>query len=332
MDRNEIRYRITSTLLQAGDPLSLAELVDGCGIAEGDLLPVLKELVAQGSVVEGELVPDKPAPQYCWSTRWQRRAQRRSVSAVQELRAAVSALDKVPGFELDVESKPARAFYDYVINEYRPPADKRFLVFLQCSVRRPFSTSPSHASMRKAIRTATGYDPRKDFESCPVHVVVLASKIGPVPYDLEDVYPANVRGGGVKHFDRKIYVRVKPVLAERMAQYLITHGDNYEHIATFTEGRYAEVMQEARDIIVERCAGDVDFPILPQLSGPRIVRAGKSRPRQYWARYWIQLYLEIVSWLDPEQRAQAETRLKKLQVDYSGSSARKGRTREKTDT
>ena len=50
--------------------------------------------------------------------------------------------------------------------------------------------------MRKAIETATGYNPRKHFEKCPVHVVVLASKIGPVLYELENVYPANVKGGG----------------------------------------------------------------------------------------------------------------------------------------
>jgi hypothetical protein len=231
----------------------------------------------------------------------------------------VGSVAPVSDRALDVDSEPARAFYEYVINEYQPPADKRFLVFLQCSVRRPFSTSPSHASMRRAIRTATGYDPRKDFESCPVHVVVLASKIGPVPYELEDVYPANVRGGGVKHFDRRVYERVKPVLVERLAQYVITHGGNYEHIATFTEGRYAEVMQGTRDVVVERCAGGVDFPILPRLGGPRIVRMGESRPHQYWARYWIQLYLEIVSWLGVEQRAQAEDRLRRLEVEYRGT-------------
>ena len=42
---------------------------------------------------------------------------------------------------------------------------------------------------------------------------------------LEDLYPANVRGGGVKRFDREIYERVKPVLAERMAQYILTYGE-----------------------------------------------------------------------------------------------------------
>ena len=42
----------------------------------------------------------------------------------------------------------------------------------------------------------------------------------------------------------------------------------------------------------------------------------ESKPHQYWARYWIQLYLEIVDWLDPEQQQQAQARLNKLQLEY----------------
>jgi len=321
LKRNEVRYRIISTLLQAGGPLPLPELLDGCGVGEGELAPVLRELVNGGLVIEGELLPGRPAPQYCWAARWEEMAQRRAADARRALRTALEPTETVPGSQLDVESDPAVAFHNHVISEYRPPTDKRYLVFLQCSVRRPFSSSPSHASMRRAIAVATGNDPRKDFERCPVHAVVLASKIGPVPYELEDLYPANVRGGGVKHFDTAYYARVKPILAERMAGYVIAHGHNYERITTFTEGRYAEVMQDARDIVVERCGETATLPILPRLSGPRVVRMGQSRPRQYWARYWIQLYLEIVSWLEPDQRALAKARLEKLQVEVRARSA-----------
>ena len=41
---------------------------------------------------------------------------------------------------------------------------------------------------------------------------------------------------------------------------------------------------------------------------------GDTRPRRYWQKFWIQLYLEIVSWLGPEQRTRAEERLKALDV------------------
>jgi hypothetical protein len=235
----------------------------------------------------------------------------------QNLRAALEAVARIPNYELDVESEPSIAFCDYVLHEYQPPRDKRFLVFFQCSVRRPFSTAPSHAAMRRAIRMATGYDPspRVAFESCPVHVVVLASKIGPVPYELEDLYPANVRGGGVKQFDWRRYERVKPILAERMAQYALAFQEHYERITTFTEGRYAEVMEAAREIAIEQGGNSLRFSILPKIDGTRIVRIGKSTPHQYWARYWIQLYLEIVNWLEPQQQQQAEARLAKLKVE-----------------
>jgi hypothetical protein len=189
------------------------------------------------------------------------------------------------------------------------------LVFLQCSVRRPFSTAPSHAPLRRAIRAATGYDPRHD-PACPVHVVVLASKIGPVPYELEDLYPANVRGGGVKHFGQQTYQRVKPLLAERMARYLLTYSRHYERITSFTQGRYAEVLGQARKIAVEQGGLGLDFPILPQAGGPIVTRMRGSKPHQYWARYWIQLYLEITSWLDPDQQRLATARLQELDVDY----------------
>jgi predicted RNA-binding protein len=197
-----------------------------------------------------------------------------------------------------------------VIDDYVPPADKRLLVVLQCSVRRPFSSSPSHGSMRRAIRVATGADPAGDFEACPVHVVVLASRIGPVPYELEDVYPANVGGGGVKHFRDEHYGRVRPILAARMAEYLTAHRDSYDHAATFTDARYGEVMRDAREL-----AG-MELPIFPRRDGPAVVRMGKSKPRTYWQKYWIQLFLEIVGRLARARRVEAKRRLEELDVVY----------------
>jgi hypothetical protein len=318
MDPKEVRYMIISTLLQAGEPMSLNELLDQSGITVKEASPILKELVSKNLVVEGELIPGKPMPQYCWEARWTKEAERRTTESKQKLKSIIEPAEKVRERELDIDSESVLAFYDYVINEYKPPKDKKSLVFLQCSVRRPFSSSPSHASMRRAVSVATGYDPspRKDFKSCPVHVVVLASKMGPVPYELEDIHPANVGGGGVKHFGRKYYEYVKPILAERMAQYVITHKENYEHITTFTESRYGEVMEEAREIVVDCCGPDLYFPVLPVMDGAQILRMGKSMPRTYWEKYWIQLYLEIVTWLEEDMQAQAEERLNKMDVRY----------------
>jgi predicted RNA-binding protein len=286
-----------------------------CGIGEEEAVPVLMELVNDRLVTEGEMLSRKPKPQYFWRSRWETEAQRHAAGSRQKLQEIVSRTEKKRE-KLELEDDSVLAFYDYVINGYRPPKNKRFLVFLQCSVRRPFSSSPSHASMKRAISVATGFDPSRDFESCPVHVVVLASKIGPVPYELENVHPANVGGGGVKHFDWAYYTRVKPILAERMATYIITHRRCYDRITTFTESRYGEVMEEARRMAA------VDFRILPEPDGPQIIRVGKSYPRKYWEIYWIQLCLEIVSWLNSAERKRALARLDEMGIKYSRGNTR----------
>jgi predicted RNA-binding protein len=226
------------------------------------------------------------------------------------LEEALAAAGRVPDRKLWTDSPPSVAFHRFIIERYRPPKEKRFLVFFQCSVRRPFSKSPSHGSMRRAVATATGFWPAKDFASCPVHVVVLASKLGPVPYELEDVYPANVRGGGVKHFSPEAYAEALPVLAGRMAEYIRAHRDHYRRMASFTQGRYAEVTREAARL------ARVRLKIFPDEKGPVVQRMGRSLPRTYWAKYWIQLDLEIVGWLDPAGRERAAARLRKLKVKF----------------
>ena len=44
---------------------------------------------------------------------------------------------------------------------------------------------------------------------------------------------------------------------------------------------------------------------------------GASKPRTYWAKFWIQLCLEIVGWLDRTGKRQAKRRLKERQVEYT---------------
>jgi len=306
VDSSETRYRLIAALLQASEPLTLAQVARASGLDQDAAQAGLDGLVQEGLAVGGTLTPGKRGVQYCWADRWAGAAERRDAEAQRELRQAVGTDEG----SLPIDGQAVRDFNRFVTEEYEPPGEKRFLVVLQCSVRRPFSSSPSHGSMKRAIEVATGHHPKKDSERCPVHVVVLASAIGPVPYDLEDVHPATVRGGGVKHFSPEQYETARPILAERMAVYIDAHGGRYERIATFTEGRYAEVMADAR----ARCTRD--FPILPDRDGLRVVRMGSSTPRKYWEKYWIQLCLEIMSWLSPQERKRAKARLRELEVEY----------------
>jgi len=306
----EIRYRLTSSLLQAGQPQTLSQLAEQTETSHGELRATLDALVAENLVITGDLVPGTPGPLYGWRERWERESRAGSIRSRRELVALMDRRVPTRDGSVPLDGEAAVLFHGFIIDQYRPPQDKRFLVFLQCSVRRPFSSSPSHASMRRAISTATGFDPARDFESCPVHVVVLASYIGPVPYEFEDVYPANVRAGGVKEFGPEDYARSRPVLAGRLAQYLDAHGDHYEGITSFTEGRYGDVLTEAR------CIAGRDFPILPTSDGASLVRMGHSTARKYWEKFWIQLYLQLEEWLDPQQRDAAQSRLADLEVEY----------------
>ena len=306
----EIRHIAIQTLLQTETPQTVAELADVCGLSQKQLRGALESLVKEGLAVSGRLVRGDEAMRYRWAARSQEEIGKRAGSAKEEAEAAVEEAGRVPDNRLWLDSPPVIAFNRYIADRYEPPHEKRFLVFFQCSVRRPFSKSPSHGSMRRAISVATGCDPAKDFEQCPVHVVVLASKVGPVPYELEDVYPANVRAGGVKHFDENTYQAALPVLAERMADYMRIHGDHYDAMWTFTESRYGDVMTEAAR------QAKAKLGVLPDSGGARVLRLGESVPRTYWQKFWIQLYLEIVAQLDPDERNKARGRLEKLRVEY----------------
>jgi len=213
--------------------------------------------------------------------------------------------------DLHPTSKPAVDFYNYVIQRYTPPPDKDMLVFFQCSVSRPYSKSPSHASMRRAIRLATGKDPRGDFEECRCHVVVMSSVIGPVPYELEDVYPATERGGGVKHMSPEQYRFAKPILAERMAAYLRRWHDRYQVITTFTHDRYGDVMVAARRL------ARLDFPVLPDTRGLRLKGGGT-----YWGKFWVQVFFELLKGMTEDEQAEAMERLKAEGVEVDERSRR----------
>jgi len=308
-----VRHRVVSALLQSEGSVTEEDLADICGLDGDDVCDAVQYLAAEGLAVRGHFIPGAAGPQCRWAASWARELQGRTARMAAELADATGAWPALGDHELDVLSPASVAFSDYILSRYRPPEDKRLLVFLQCSVRRPFSKSPSHASMRRAIWVATGRDPRADFPTCPVHVVVLASKIGPVPYELEDAYPANVRGGGVKHFDPLYYDRVWPVLAGRVSAYLQAHGEQYDHIATFTEGRYAEVMTPAAE------AAGREVIVLPMEDGPRATRIGASQPRTYWEKRWIQLSLRLLDWLGPQWRTRAAQRLAALDVVYEGT-------------
>jgi len=69
MDRNEVRYRAISALLQSGSALTLADAASQCEVAPTKALPVLRGLVEEGLVIEGRFLDGVSEPQFCWAAR-----------------------------------------------------------------------------------------------------------------------------------------------------------------------------------------------------------------------------------------------------------------------
>ncbi len=158
---------------------------------------------------------------------------------------------------------------------------------------------------------ATGLHPKRDQETCPAHVVVLSTKGGPIPYELEDVYPACIRAEGLGQLDSTEYGAARPTLARYMATFLKAHAGRYEGIATFTSGRWADVMDAAREM-----AG-VDFDILPQADGPALTRLGDTVPHTYWQKCWIQVALSLMTMMSDGERRAAEGRLAAMGAEWT---------------
>ncbi len=127
MSDAELRHNLISVFLQAGGPLSFAELVTRTGAREGDVRRALTGLLSEDLVVAGSLTRDAAEEQYCWAARWQEQVGRRSVVTRSKLQEVVDTQSRDRG----IESGAITAFHRFVIDEYVPPADKRFLIFFQ---------------------------------------------------------------------------------------------------------------------------------------------------------------------------------------------------------
>ena len=285
---------IAETLQRLGKPLAIEDL----GTPIEDVRDGLLTLLANREVVLGPLLDDPTVMAACWWEPWCDRQAAR-------LDAERAALEQVVRREsesrdADPRSPAAEAFQDHLVRVFSPPRGKRILAIFQDAVRRPYSSAPSHASLRQAVRFATGYDPSHDLFCCPVHVIVLASHLGPVPYELEDLWPASCRSIGVKRLSDALFAERLPLLADRLGGYLEQHASAYDTIVAFAQGRYGEVVR----------ASGFDGPVYPEPGGEQVVRVGEKAPHTYWQKGWIQLYRGIVQGLEPWLREAAQRRLR----------------------
>ena len=317
MTSGETQYKVVAALLQAGAPLRAEDLADQCGLTTVDVLPVLAALVEAGKVVPVFALQDPDTPLYRWSAIVTEGIKRSSSHSKRHLLERMAPADPSAAKPPSINGKAARLFNQYLAEEYRPPDGKRMVVFAQDASGRPFSSTPLHRCLRAAIATATGCDPVTDFLRCPVHVVVVAGGLGPVPYDLEGLFPANVPSQSLKQLPDEQYRKVRSSLTRRMAAYLASHSGSYDRLVAFAEGRCADMIVSA----AQSQSPPLPLKLLPRPDGPRVARVGTSVPQGQWEVYWIQLYLEIVDWLGPAVAAEASARLKQRLVDVDWPAA-----------
>ena len=78
-----------------------------------------------------------------------------------------------------------RRFRECLIERYHPPPQKRVILLLPCSARKPYSDSKSHRRFAHAIQSSLG---KARFNLAEV---ILTSPLGVVPRELERIFPAS---------------------------------------------------------------------------------------------------------------------------------------------
>lgn len=108
---------------------------------------------------------------------------------------------------------------------YRKPANKRVLVLLPCSAKKPYHISKSHKAFASAIHTAQ--------HDTLVHEVIVTSPLGAVPRELDAMYPANsydipVTGEWKMEEKKMIREMIGDIISQGYDRVICHLGDDYE--------------------------------------------------------------------------------------------------------
>ena len=122
-------------------------------------------------------------------------------------------------------------FAERVRERYTPP-ELDILLLLHCSSHKPYSRSPSHQKIRRALGGLTNY----------IHEVIITSPLGIVPRELELTYPA-------AHYDTPVTGNWNSdehnFAVECLSNYLREH--HYKTIIAHATGAYKEICREVSE-------------------------------------------------------------------------------------
>lgn len=111
------------------------------------------------------------------------------------------------------------------IGQYRKPENKRVLLLLPCSAKKPYHISKTHKAFASAIHTAS--------HDTLVHEVIVTSPLGLVPRELDAMYPANsydIPVTGEWKCEEKAMIRemVGAMIAQGYDKVVCHLGEDYE--------------------------------------------------------------------------------------------------------
>lgn len=121
--------------------------------------------------------------------------------------------------------RPDLKRYRERVGMYRKPENKRILLLLPCSAKKPYHISKSHRAFASAIHTAQ--------HDTLVHEVIVTSPLGMVPRELDACYPANsydipVTGEWKCEEKRMIREMVGSLISQGYDKVICHLGDDYE--------------------------------------------------------------------------------------------------------
>lgn len=128
--------------------------------------------------------------------------------------------------------RPDIKAYKERIANYRKPENKRVLLLLPCSAKKPYHISKSHKAFASAIHTAS--------HDTLVHEVIVTSPLGVVPRELDALYPANsydipVTGEWKCEERRFIREMVGNIIAQGYDKVVCHLGEDYELVEGLAE-------------------------------------------------------------------------------------------------
>ena len=146
---------------------------------------------------------------------------------------------------------------DYLIRWYIPPTGKKFLLFLPCSYKKPYSKSETHKRIISKLKNLKNYN--------KIHEIMI-SNAGVVPREFENYYPFNSYDWDEKKETEEIKMRYIDVTKNRIKKYIQRHIKNYLKIFCFlkydSESFIAlkracdELGMECRNLLI----GDINEP------------------------------------------------------------------------